>query len=206
MSPIDMSPEAREESNKLTSTGAWLVLLDFYITETDHVRVCKNNESVIWNGYTWLPYPFEVGEITESKEGELPTVDLNVPDIERRLTPIIEENDGGIGLAVDVIMVHSDHLDLSVPEFKETFEIVDCSIDYNNTIKFSLGAENFTNYRSPQNFYLKGHCRYEEFKGPLCGYEGPEIECNRTFERCRELGNQMRFGGFPGVGSMGFYV
>lgn len=203
--PLSISSEATEHSNRLTSIGVWLILLDFKITDTEHVRVCKNTEPVIWNGYEWLNYPFDTGDIEESKDGELPTFDLTVPDIERRLTPIIDEYDGGIGVKVDVMIVHADYLDNPTPEFKETFEIVDCSIDHNNTIKFSLGSENYTNYRSPQDFYIKGHCRYKEFGGPFCKYEGAEAECSRTFARCRELGNQKRFGGFPGIGSMGFF-
>lgn len=30
-----------------------------------------------------------------------------------------------------------------------------------------------------------------------CGYGGTEITCNKTRSRCRELGNQLRFGAFP---------
>ena len=36
-----------------------------------------------------------------------------------------------------------------------------------------------------------------------CNYTGTETECNRSFSRCQELGNTIRFGGFPGVGSGG---
>lgn len=204
--PLNISSDAVLESNKISSTGVWLILLDFHIGDDEHVRVCHNNEDIIWDGETWLAYPFEIGDIEESKEGELPSVDLSIPDIERHLTPLIEDNSGGIGIVVDMMIVHSDYLNNTTPEYKETFEIVDCSINYNNVIKFSLGSENFTNYRSPKDMYLKGHCRYQEFKGTLCGYAGSETECDRTFARCKELGNQKRFGGFPGVGSLGFFV
>jgi lambda family phage minor tail protein L len=32
-----------------------------------------------------------------------------------------------------------------------------------------------------------------------CGYAGAETTCNKTFQRCRELANQRRFGGFPSI-------
>lgn len=37
-----------------------------------------------------------------------------------------------------------------------------------------------------------------------CGYTGAEIACNRSFQRCEELNNKTRFGGFIGVGATGF--
>lgn len=41
--------------------------------------------------------------------------------------------------------------------------------------------------------------RYE-FKGERCGYRGTDFEtCDGTFEQCRERGNEVRFGCFPGL-------
>jgi phage-related protein len=40
-----------------------------------------------------------------------------------------------------------------------------------------------------------------------CGFydDGTETNCNRTFARCKELGNEERFGGFPAIGSYGIF-
>jgi len=35
-----------------------------------------------------------------------------------------------------------------------------------------------------------------EFKGTECAYTGAETECDQTFERCKQLGNECNFGGF----------
>jgi phage-related protein len=37
-----------------------------------------------------------------------------------------------------------------------------------------------------------------------CGYVGSETDCNRSFTRCKELGNERRFGGFIGVSATGY--
>lgn len=39
-------------------------------------------------------------------------------------------------------------------------------------------------------------CRFR-FKDANCGYIGAETTCNYTQARCKELGNFLRFGGFP---------
>ena len=40
-------------------------------------------------------------------------------------------------------------------------------------------------------------CQVRRFKDCRCGYTGEETSCDRTFERCKELGNQANFRGFP---------
>lgn len=204
--PLSISTHAINEKNKLVSNSVWIILLEVNYPNEPSIRVCYNTENITWDGVVWYACPFELGDINETKEGEIPTVDLTIWDIERRITPLIDEYDGGIGAEAIIRIVHSDYLNVSDPEFIELFEVTDVSIDYLNRVRFNLGAENLTNYRSPNNIFLKGFCRYEEFKGPYCQYDGPETSCDRTFSQCRQYGNQARFGGFPGMGQMGLVV
>jgi len=203
--PLNISAQAVAEKNKLNSSSSWLILLELIYPGEEPIRLVWNTENIMWDGFEWLAAPFELGEIEESKDGDVPEVPLYVVDIERRITPTIDQYDGGIGAEVIVRIVHSKYLDNEIPEFEDKMEIIDTNIDHLNRVKFQLGAENLTNHRCPPDRFLKGHCRYKTFKGALCGYDGPEEECNRTFTRCRELGNQSRFGGFPGVGAIGVW-
>lgn len=204
--PLTISTDAIAEKNKLNASGAWILLLEILFTGEDPVRVCSNNEDVTWDGETWTAYPFKLGDIEESKDGDMPKTSLEISDLARSLTPIIEEYGGGVGAQAWVRVVHSDHLDNATPETEEMFEIVEVSIDAANNIKLSLGIENLMAHRIPQNRYLKNQCRYKDFKGSQCGYTGSETECSRTFTRCKELENEARFGGFPGVGQLGMQV
>ena len=40
-------------------------------------------------------------------------------------------------------------------------------------------------------------CQVRRFKDCRCGYKGEEEKCDRTFTRCKELGNHANFRGFP---------
>lgn len=204
--PLSISTDAMREKNKLVSNGVWILLLEILYENESPIRVCYNTENIEWDNLIWYACPFELGDMSESKEGEIPTVTLTVWDIERRISPIIDQYDGGIGAEANIMIVHSDHLDNADPELYEPFEVVEVSIDYLNRVKFNLGAENLTNYRSPSDLFLKGHCRYKEFKGAYCLYDGPETSCDRTFRQCKQYENQHRFGGFPGLGQMGLQV
>jgi len=204
--PLSISSNAIVEKNKMNSDGAWILLLEVIYPGEDPVRACSNNEVVTWNGESWPAYPFKLGDIEESKDGDQPSLSLEVNDLARIMIPEIEARGGGVGAEAWIRIVHSKHLSNTTPEFEEMFEIVSVSIDSGYMIKFQLGIENLMTYRVPQNRYLKNHCRYKEFKGALCGYTGSESNCNRTFARCKELGNQTRFGGQPGVGNLGIQV
>lgn len=39
-------------------------------------------------------------------------------------------------------------------------------------------------------------CRWKVFKGTECGYSGSATTCDRSYQRCVDLGNQANFGGF----------
>ncbi|MHA1736997.1 MAG: DUF1833 family protein, partial [Candidatus Heimdallarchaeota archaeon] len=156
---LNISTQAIIEKNKLTSTGVWLLLLEFLYPGEDSIRICYNTENIVWNSETWLACPFQLGDVEEGREGKSTQVTLSVIDLTRTLTPILDGHGGGVGAKVWVRIVHSDHLNLVDPELEEKFEIVDVSIDHLNKIDFTLGAENLMNYRSPSDRYLKNHCR-----------------------------------------------
>lgn len=202
--PLTISSDAISEKNKLSNSGAWLLLLEVIYPGETSIRVCLNTENITWDGETWYGVPFNLDDIEESNEGEVTETSITVYDIERRIIPYIDAYDGGVGATAYIYIVHSNHLDNTTPELDMDFEILDVNINHKSQVKFKLGGENLSNYRSPPDIFLQSHCRYKEFKGSLCGYTGAETECDRTFARCKELNNQRRFGGFPGIGRLGY--
>jgi len=203
--PLSISTQAIESKNKLSSTDPWLLLLEINYPNEEPIRLVWDTESISYDGETWQAATFVLGDQEESNEGDVPSVKLGVVDIERNLIPLIDQYGGGVGAEVIIRVVHSAYLNNNTPELEVEYEIIDASVDAQSRVNFKLGAENLSNYRSPPDIFLQSHCRYKEFKGSYCGYTGTETECDRTFERCRELGNQKRFGGFPGIGRLGYW-
>ncbi|SDU26573.1 DUF1833 family protein [Desulfobacula phenolica] len=203
--PIDLSSNQIIEKNKLSSDNIELLLLEITYESEDPVRVCLNNETISWNSYTWYPALFSISGIKETKDAEIPSVTLTFVDITRQIIPHIETYDGGVGSQVVIRVVDSKYLEETVPKISLAMEIIGCSISHSGQVTINLGAENLLDRRCPKERYLKNHCRYKEFGGSRCGYviTGSET-CDRTFAACKALGNQARFGGFPGVGSVGF--
>lgn len=203
--PISISSNATIEKNKITSNNAWLILLSIQYQDGPIGYLCLNNETITWNSVQWLPALFSLGDVEESKEGDIPAVPLSIIDVNRVLIPYIDSYKGGIGANVNIYIVNSGYLENTVPEVSYEMEVIDVTIAADATITFSLGAENLMTVRCPKNRYLKNQCRFN-FKDSRCGYTGVETECDRTLVRCYALNNDAHYGGFPGIGTMGVQV
>ncbi len=201
---LNLSALAILEKNKLASDGAWLVLLEIRISASLIIRVVRNTEDIVWNGYTWVAFPFELGDVNEDSKGELPSVTLKVSNITRAVQGYIEQADGGIDMPVVLRVVHSRHLYATEPELEEIFSVQKVTSD-NQWVTFTLGGDIPTLLRYPTRRILKNFCPYP-YKGSECGYAGVMPACDHTLRSCREHGNSVRFGGEPSIPQGGLYV
>lgn len=187
------------EKNKLFQTGVCIDLLEVQLSEAgETLRMTSNNENVTWDGYTWQTWPFEPADVEETGESELPTFDIKISNVTRVIQGYVE--DAANGLEGDTVIyraVHSEHLDLD-PYITQTFEIlqVHCGTIW---VTFRLGAENFYMQRFPGHIFKRDVCRYGQFKDDSCLYTGEATECNRSLATCISLGNEVRYGGQPGL-------
>ena len=203
--PLTLSSTYIAEKNKLSSQYAWVILLDINFEGESTLRLAWNTDDVVWGGNTYQKYAFEFDELVEDGKGALPVFGIRIANPGRLLMPYLEESSGGVGATVTVYVVHSNNLSEAEAAIEETFEVIETTADA-KWVYFKLGAEHPMLQRFPKQRYLKDHCRYKEFGGSECAYEGLETDCNRTLERCIELENQARFGGFPGMAYGGVYA
>ena len=199
---ISLSDAAKLEKNKLSSGGAWIILIELQFGSTTY-RICKNNEDVVWNGETWVAFPFELDAKTDTSQGEIPSFVIRISNVNRIMQSYAEQGDGAIGKKVILRLVHSEHLDLTEPEIEETFTItkVDCDSAW---VHITLSLLNPFLREFPRQKFTKNFCRFK-FKGPRCGYTGSDTSCNHTLADCKAKGNEKRFGGFPSIPQGGIY-
>lgn len=193
-----LSAAAIIEKNKLSSDGAWLILLELDIAGlTEPIRVVRNTEDITWNGVTWVAFPFELGEISEDSQGQLPSLSLKISNVTGVIQQYIEMSNGGVDSTAIIRVVHSLHLDLSTPEIEETLAVQSVTAD-TNWITVNLGPDFTTQLRVPADRYMKDFCPFK-FRGLECGYAGSDTSCNKTLDACRAKGNSVRFGGEPAL-------
>jgi len=216
---MTLSATAYLEKNKLTSTKAWLVLLKITLTDDTEIFLVANTEQVTWpvtNGDIYLGFPFEIDEIGDTNKGEIPSVAIKVSNVTRSLEPYLEDYDGMVDSIVEIYVVNSTNVEIPsdpgagvnniTPEIELRYEILRSHAD-SQWVTFTLGATNPFNKRFPRNKVSKNYCRYKEFKGDRCQYDGEQTSCDRSLDTCRiVMDNAINFGGCPGVATKGIYV
>jgi phage-related protein len=185
------------QKNKISNTTAFVVLLEITIPDmADPIRVCYNNENIIWNNQTWIAFPFELGEVNECKS-ELPSLDLRISNVNKVIGGYIEKAGGGTGATVIIRVINTANLDTPEPDLEETFAVQQVTADVNN-VTIKLGADAATTLRRPFWIYTCRNCRWK-FKSVQCGYNGDQIACDKTLAQCKKIGNSERWGGQVGI-------
>ena len=204
MSPLPLSTVAVQEKNKLANADSvFLVALEITIPGLETpVRVVSNTEDITWRGETWVAFPFELDEISETMN-EVPRVDIRVSNAGRAMELYLYDYDsyckvnGYAPVTCKIFVVNTLNLASSDPEVEHEFIMVQPRTNA-QWATFTLGASSPWNRRYPQRRLIPS-CQWR-FKGAECQYAGGETTCNKTLTRCRELSNTARYGGFYAVG------
>lgn len=191
----------RLEANKLVSTRPWLLLLELTLPDTSVLRFVRNTEDILFNGYTWTAYPFELGDQGESGDGKVQAVVLRASNVARALTPYLEANAGLVGAQVRLIVVHEGSLGEDYASLTLSYTIIATSLPPGGLwVEFTLGAENPMRRRFPLYAAVPLHCGWvAHFKGAECKYAGADTSCAGTLTACRAKSNSANFGGRPGI-------
>lgn len=187
----------RLEKNKLVSTAPWLLLLAVTLPDSSVLRLVRNTEDVTFGGNLYTAFAFELGDVRSGGDGRIQGVTLKVANPGRALQPYLEANNGLVGCAITLAVVHADNLASDYTELTLVWDVL-AAESAEDWITFTLGAENPLRRRFPLQVAIPFSCNWP-FKGVECGYAGTATSCARTLDACRGLYNSARFGGRPGI-------
>lgn len=195
------------EKNRIASGVAFLLLAKIEIfnastqTYVDTVYVVNNSENVVFQGNTYVPYPFGVS--IKHEAGAIPQISLNATDFQKVLIGKLNTYGGAAGSRVTLTVVNSGNLSQGA-EIEEVFEIVGSSAnDY--VVTLYLGAESVLTRLFPTRTQMKDRCSWR-YKGTECGYTGSMPTCDLSLQGangCAAHSNTVNFGGFPGIQNRG---
>ena len=147
------------EKNKVSTTSAWLVLLEITLTDSENsggptiFRLVSNNEDITFDGYVWTHFPFRMSILSENSDGEIENVKLEVSNVSRLLTPYLRDLDGGLQSEVKVIVVNSAYLNEDYASTEYYFTVQGCKTSA-YMVTWSLGMPSPLNQRFPFYRYL----------------------------------------------------
>ena len=193
------------EKNKEANKPIFLYKIHSF-NGVDNLFYAEYDINVTFDGQEYTAFPITHEFVEENTGGQITSVKLKISNISRLIQAYLELYDLR-GKRVDIIAVWADKLDQPETKTVDTFYI-DSYLSNESDAEFTITSKlDVIDLPLPSGKYLRTHCRWK-FKGSdgSCGYSGAETECNRTFQRCKELGNYQRFGNFPSIPFRNIYV
>ena len=192
------------EKNRLSSMGAWLILLTITLPDSTVVRVVRNNEDITFQGNVFVAFDFSIDAVEFDTKGRLPSVSLRVGNAGRVFQAYIEAQEGIVDSTVLMQVVNSSLLNQDFSELDLSF-VIEKTIADSNYVVFELGIPSPLNKRFPLYRYSGAICNWaSRFRGAECRYSlGSPTTCDGQLVTCQTLNNSANYGGFPGLGQGG---
>lgn len=225
-----LSLTAIQEKNKLGSESLFALLLEINIPGVPQVTITNNGDEITWDSRTWIPFPFDISELSEEASGEIPQWTITLDNRQRVIEKYLSDYD--YYLKANGIEGNEITCTLHIINTKET-EVVELFDDL-VSLDAVVSLDNLTGTGNPQaiksvyfelqspstnaetaTFVMAANSPfniitpkrrfikqycYWKFKGLECAYAGVGTTCDKSLTQCKAYGNSARFGGFPGVG------
>lgn len=180
----------------------------YYLTDTDGNRITDTDGDYIIVNYTpqvtYTRFPIVCERISENTQGEIDSVRVSLANVSQLIQAYLKNYDFR-GKKVTITTVWRGYLDDETVSIEDIYYIDSYISDMKN-VSFTLTSKfDLLDVEIPFRKYSRTYCAWK-FKSTECGYSGGESTCNRTLQRCRELENVLRFGGFPSVPARRLFI
>jgi lambda family phage minor tail protein L len=201
----NLSSTFKAEKNKRENQPIILFILHDYDGNNTNLYFAEYDQDVVFNGQTYLRFPIKFDTIDENVSGSVDAVRVRLGNVSRIIQAHLETYDLR-EKKVTVRLVWANQLADSSAYLDYIFYIDSYSTDALNAEFICTTKIDIVDKQLPGALYLRTHCTHKIFKGSECGYAGAETSCNRSMQRCKELNNFERFGGFPSIPIRRIYV
>jgi lambda family phage minor tail protein L len=197
--PIDAHDDFKKQKNKSTNAPIYLYTLYKY-DGANNLYLAEWSEDITFNGQVYVAFPITHDDIGENSQNQTDEIRITVGNVSRLIGSYLIDYEGLIGIKVKITIVWLNKLDNPDSKVEWTY-YVDNTKSNERDVSFILRPKvNALSIVLPARTYSRNYCQWK-FKSYECGYAGEATTCNRTKQRCKELGNYKRFGGFPSTPS-----
>ena len=199
-----LDPVVVAEKNKAENKPIFLYTLYDYDGLGNNLCYSGYDANVTFGGVEYQRFPIAHEAVSENANGQIDSVKIKVANVSRLMQTYLEQFDLR-GKKIDITTVFADQLSNTAYKSVDSFYIDSYTADQ-NVVEFTLSSKfDIMDVHIPQRKYIRSYCQWK-FKSTECGYAGSEAACNKTLGRCGELGNKLRFGGFPSIPQQRTYV
>ena len=201
---IELTDAFIAEKNKLANKPIYLYEVINYSGADEDLRFAGYDEDVSFNGKTYTRFPISHEAVGENTSSEVDTVSVRIANVSKEIQAKLEIHDLR-GKQVKIIMVFANLLSEALNCIEHSFYI-DSYMATKDIVEFTCASKfDLMKLELPARKFWRNHCTWK-FKSTECAYAGAQTSCNKSFQKCKELANQVRFGGFPSIPSRQIYV
>ncbi len=131
--------------------ACWCIEIEAKSGEAFHL--CNNSRAISLNGISYRPYPFKLGEIADSSDGDLPETTLTLPDPLRVIAPYIEADSYDQG-GVNAFLVYIDEAGTVTSIGYRAEWAMQSATEDGEKVTFALGQPNFMERPFPGERYI----------------------------------------------------
>lgn len=158
-------------------------------------------ESLEFNGETYIGAPLTHGEIKNDDNSAVNKLEIELSNVNLGISGIIGNRGDVITNAFAILTlvflnVNTNELISNCQKVLYSGRCNNLSLDFEKAmidIETELGGYE----KLAPMIKFRPTCQVRRFKDCRCGYSGDETTCDRTFQRCSDLGNASNFRGFP---------
>lgn len=201
--PRDVNATFKAEKAKKENAPIFLYVLKEY-NGVDDLNFAGFDQDVTFAGTVYTRFPIKHEFVAENNQGQIDQVKITLANVSRLIELYLEQYDFR-GKKVIIRTVWADQLSDPDAYIDDVFYIDNYTADQSN-VEFTLtGKFDVLGVDLPARRYARNYCVWK-FKSAECGYAGAELTCDKTQQRCKQLENYQRFGGFPSVPTRRIYI
>lgn len=203
--PRDTNANFRQTKNAAENQPVFLYEIIDYDGQGSNFYFAECDTDIIYQGKTYQKFPISHEFIGENTQGTIDSVRVTISNVSRFIQYYLEQYNAFRGVKVVIKMVWLDKLD-DPDAYIEDIYYIDKVTANEYDAEFTLTSKfDILQVELPTRKFHRNYCSWT-FKSTECGYTGPETVCDKSLNRCRELQNQVRFGGFPSIPPKPVYI
>lgn len=184
--PKPLTTYVASQKNALRSGDVEVMLYEIEVPTSPptRIRLAAHDEEVSWQGNTYYRAPITETETTEDAEGNLPYVEVQVPNAGYEIAEVLNTYEGLIGQPVRILRVSLSDTAAGVPIDQIDATVADV-VEDTNAVRFRLDIFNPRKIAVPGLTISRLSCPYK-FRGVRCGFNLPEsitgaITCDHSY-------------------------
>jgi phage-related protein len=185
--PNPLTPYVASQKNALRSGDVEVLAYEIEVPTSPptRLRFVVHDDEILWRGNTYYRAPISETETTQDAEGNLPYIELQMPNAGYEMAAILNLYNGLIGQPVRLLLLSLSDLSSNQPILQTDANIADVD-ETSKGVRIRLEAFNPRRISLPGGPISRLSCWYK-FRGVRCGFSLPEsitgaVTCDHSYD------------------------